>query len=55
MLPIEEEVEQPDRQELDLVVLSALGLTGLPAATLLGEIYTALCQLVNRRQERSQF
>jgi hypothetical protein len=55
VLPIEEEVEQPDRQELDLVVLSALGLTGLPAATLLGEIYTALCQLVNRRQERSQF
>lgn len=54
ILPIEQEVEQTDRQELDLIVLAALGLTGLTAASLLGEIYTALCQLVNQRQQRSQ-
>ena len=54
VLPVEKEVDQKDRQELDLIVLSALGLTGLTAASLLGEIYTALCQLVDQRQERSR-
>lgn len=54
VLPIEKEVEQRDRQELDLIVLSALGFTGLTAASLLSEIYTALCRLVDQRQERSR-
>ncbi|MGI6129243.1 MAG: Eco57I restriction-modification methylase domain-containing protein [bacterium] len=54
VLPIQQELGQKDRQELDLIVLSALGLTGLTAASLLGEIYTALYQLVNQRQKRSQ-
>lgn len=54
VLPIEREVDMADRRELDLVIMAGLGLTGLPAASLLAEIYTALNRLVAQRQERSR-
>ena len=54
VLPVEEEVERSDRRDLDLNVLAGLGLTGLPAASLLAEVYSALTQLVAQRLERSR-
>lgn len=54
VLTIEREIEQSDRRDLDLAVLAGLGLTSLPAASLLAEIYTALTQLVAQRLARSR-
>lgn len=54
VLPVEEEVERSDRRDLDLNVLAGLGLTGLPAASLLAEVYSALTRLVAQRLERSR-
>lgn len=54
VLPLEQEVRQTDRKELDLLLLSALGITGFPALDLLEKIYTEFCQLVDQRQQRSQ-
>ncbi|MGI6604985.1 MAG: HsdM family class I SAM-dependent methyltransferase [bacterium] len=52
--PLEREVGLADRRELDLAVLSGLGVTGLEAASLLAEVYTGLCQLVKEREQRSR-
>lgn len=54
VLPISQEVKQSDRQELDLLVLSALGLTGDSALALLEKIYADLSQLVSQRRQRSR-
>ena len=52
--PIQQELQHRDRQKLDLIVLAALGLTGLEARSCLGEIYNTLGQLVDQRLKRSR-
>ncbi len=55
ILPVLEEVHQPDRQSLDDAVLEAMGFEDAEErASILVELYDAVCEKVNKRFERAR-